>query len=345
MDLKIEYSPIENIKPYEGNAKRHPAKQIEQIKRSIQRFGFKDPVAIWNGEIVEGHGRVLAAQALGMDKVPVIRLDDLTDEERREYMLVHNQLTLNSGFDNELLAIELESLPALDLAEFDLKMPELPDPDDGYYGDERERTDNAYNLDIAVETMMTNDFWQMPVIRKESYIPKNLIGFNYAKTSKEKNTGIHFYIDDYQFERVWNNPEKYLDVLMMYDCILSPDFSLYMEMPMPMKIWNTYRSRQIGAYYQSKGIKVIPTISWAEPETFSFCFKGIEEGSVVSVSTVGVKKNALDIWREGMDEAIRQIRPEAVIEYGGDVGYEYKNVKVFRFENAVTENWKKRGEK
>ena len=182
----------------------------------------------------------------------------------------------------------------------------------------------------------------MPVIHNDNYIPNDLIGFNYAKTSKEKNVGIHFYIDDYQFERVWNSPEQYIDILKEYDCVLSPDFSLYMDMPMPMKIWNIYRSRQIGQYWQSQGIKVIPTISWAEKETFEFAFKGIEKGSIVSVSTIGVKrsKDALKIWQDGMDAMIEEIEPSTILVYGGKLDYDYGNIEVIYFNNKVTERMK-----
>lgn len=172
-----------------------------------------------------------------------------------------------------------------------------------------------------------------------------MIGFNYAKTSKEKNVGIHFYLDDYQFERLWNKPEEYVDILKQYDCILSPDFSLYMDMPMPMKIWNIYRSRLIGQYYQSQGIKVIPTLSWAEEETFEFCFEGIPKGSIVSISTIGVKKNkeALKIWKAGADELIRRIEPSTILIYGGKLDYDYGNIKVIYYENQVTERMIKNG--
>ncbi len=111
MKLKVEYVSIDDIKPYVNNAKLHPQEQIEQIKESIRLLGFDDPIAIWkNGEVIEGHGRLIAAQQLGMKEVPVIRLDDLTDEQRREYTLIHNKLTMNSGFDEALLALELADL-------------------------------------------------------------------------------------------------------------------------------------------------------------------------------------------------------------------------------------------
>lgn len=123
MELKIEYVPIEDIKPYAGNAKTHPAEQIEQIKKSIEQFGFNDPIAIWHDEVVEGHGRLIAATEMGIDVVPIIRLDGLTDEQRRAYALVHNKLTMNSGFNFDLLQIELENI-SFDMSEFDFDIDE-----------------------------------------------------------------------------------------------------------------------------------------------------------------------------------------------------------------------------
>ena len=113
--LKIEYVPIDSIKPYKNNAKLHPDEQVEQICNSIRETGFNDPIGVWHDEIVEGHGRLLAAEKLGMKEVPIIRLDDLTDEQRRAYMLAHNKLTMNSGFDVELLDMELAEIETIDM--------------------------------------------------------------------------------------------------------------------------------------------------------------------------------------------------------------------------------------
>jgi len=112
MELKIEYLSKEDLKPYANNAKVHTAEQIEQIKRSIEQFGFNDPIAIWHdNEIVEGHGRLLAVMEMPeIEKVPVIRLDELTDTQRKAYMLAHNKLTMNTNFDNGILSVELEDI-------------------------------------------------------------------------------------------------------------------------------------------------------------------------------------------------------------------------------------------
>lgn len=119
MELKIEYVDKESLKPYFHNAKLHPAEQVEQIKKSIEEFGFNDPIAIWGeDEIVEGHGRLLAVMEMSdITTVPVIRLDHLNDEQKRAYALVHNKLTMNSDFDMDLLYEELEAID-LDMAQF-----------------------------------------------------------------------------------------------------------------------------------------------------------------------------------------------------------------------------------
>jgi len=342
---RYENVPINKLKPYENNARTHSEKQVEKIANSIEAFGFINPVLIdSNYGIIAGHGRVLGATKLGMEEVPCLFIEDLTEEQKRAYIIADNKLALDAGWDYDLLKIELEELNDLDfditLTGFDLDI--VFDDDEGYYGDERERTNKEYNLDIVEHENLTNDFWQMPTIKNDGYIPADLIGFNYAKTSKDKNVGIHFFIDDYQFERCWASPEKYIDVLREYECILTPDFSLYMDMPMPMKIWNIYRSRQIGAYYQARGIKVIPTISWAEPETFEFCFLGIPKGSIVAVSTIGVKQDseALEIWEAGMEAMIEQIEPSTILVYGGELEFDYGDIKVIYYDNKVLKKWR-----
>lgn len=98
----------------------------------------------------------------------------------------------------------------------------------------------------------------------------------------------------------------------------------------------------IGAFYQRQGIKVIPTISWAEPGTFKFCFDGIEKNSIVSISTIGVKRTEFSnaIWKEGVDAMLNAIEPSDIIVYGGEIDYDYGKSKVHYFENTVLNNWK-----
>lgn len=117
--LKIEYLPIDALTPYDRNAKEHPQEQVDQIVESIRQFGMNDPIGVWgkNNLIVEGHGRLLALQQMGVTEVPIVRLDHMSDEQRRAYTLVHNKTTMNSGFDFDVLNSELEELN-IDMTDF-----------------------------------------------------------------------------------------------------------------------------------------------------------------------------------------------------------------------------------
>ena len=125
--LKIEYLPIEKLKPYDRNAKEHPQEQIDQIIESIRQFGMNDPIGIWGDDclIVEGHGRLIALKQMGETEAPTIRLDHMTDQQRRAYTLAHNKTTMNSGFDMELLQMELESIEDINMEDFGFTLDEI----------------------------------------------------------------------------------------------------------------------------------------------------------------------------------------------------------------------------
>lgn len=120
VDLKIEYLPVEALKPYERNARKHRDLDVDAIVKSIEEFGFDDPIGIWSADnlIVEGHGRLLAAKKIGMKTVPCIRLDHLTDEQRRAYALAHNKTAENSEWDLDILPEELASIVDIDMTSF-----------------------------------------------------------------------------------------------------------------------------------------------------------------------------------------------------------------------------------
>ena len=121
--MQIELVPITAIKPYENNAKIHTREQIEQIKQSIFEFGNNDPIAIdANGVIIEGHGRLMALQELGYTEVEVIRLGHLNEEQRKAYTLIHNKLTMNTGFDLDILATELQAIENINMKDYDFDL-------------------------------------------------------------------------------------------------------------------------------------------------------------------------------------------------------------------------------
>ena len=317
--LQVEYLSIDELKPYKKNAKIHTEKQVEQIKNSIERFGMNDPIGIWKGNvIIEGHGRMIACQELGFKEVPVIRLDHMTDKERKAYCLAHNKLTMNTDFDFEILSEELDGLFDFDMEDFGF---EFVDEED-YKEKTQERVENILNLGIAsYEGVGKYDIPELePVYDEDIGEITEWIGFNYV-LSDEEPTGkaVHFFIDDYQFERVFKNPEKYIEKLRRYECVLTPDFSPYGDMPMATQIFNHYKKHWCGAYFQEHGVRVVPTIRCSTDErSLEWYLDGEPEGGVVAYSSMWIKEgtNSYDVAVKEWQGMIEKLNPEKVFLYG-----------------------------
>lgn len=142
--LKIVKINIEDLKPYKNNAKIHTQEQIEQIKKSIKEFGMNDPIAVWGKDniIVEGHGRLEALKQLGYTEVDCIRLDHLTDEERKAYTLAHNKLTMNTDFDFDILYDELASIEDIDMSDFGFDLD--------FEDEEKEVVEDEFDVDANI---------------------------------------------------------------------------------------------------------------------------------------------------------------------------------------------------
>lgn len=142
--MEIVKININNLKPYKNNAKVHTPEQIEQIKKSIQEFGMNDPIAVWGKDnlIVEGHGRLEALKQLGYNQVDCIRLDHLTDEERKAYTLAHNKLTMNTDFDFDILNSELEDIEDIDMSDFGFDLD--------FEDEEKEVEEDDFDIDANI---------------------------------------------------------------------------------------------------------------------------------------------------------------------------------------------------
>lgn len=161
--------------------------------------------------------------------------------------------------------------------------------------------------------------YNIPILQPENISAEQFIGFNYAKTTKEHtDTCVHFFIDDYQFTRLWNHPDQYLNLLSKFKCVCTPDFSTYTDFPKAVQIYNHFRKHWLGAYWQMFGIKVIPTISWSDEESFEWCFDGEPKHGTVVVSSVGTQnsKQAKELFLTGYNEMMKRLEPETVIFYG-----------------------------
>nr|WP_288684338.1 DUF4417 domain-containing protein [uncultured Anaerobutyricum sp.] len=189
--------------------------------------------------------------------------------------------------------------------------------------------------------------YEIPQIEVTHFESCEFVGFNYAAQAKKREKkGIHFFLDDYQFERLWKTPDRYLSMLYDFKYVMTPDFSTYTDFPKIIQIYNHYRKHWIGAYLQENGIDVIPTISWSIPDSYEWCFDGEPEGGTVAVSSVGTQKNkkTKELFILGYKEMVRRLQPETIIFYG-DVPEECTEnivkIKAFqeKFKEAKCDGW------
>lgn len=161
-------------------------------------------------------------------------------------------------------------------------------------------------------------FFEFPKIKPTYSIPNRVIPFSKAISCKDYDQWVHFYEDDFLFERIWRNPCKYLDILKRFNGVILPDFSLYRDMPLVMQLWNVYRSRAIGHWLQINGVKVVPNIRYGDRRTYRICCDGISKHCVIAIGTHGNLKLLDDrkVFLEGLDEIIKILEPIVIVIYG-----------------------------
>ncbi|MDR0627984.1 MAG: DUF4417 domain-containing protein [Bifidobacteriaceae bacterium] len=163
--------------------------------------------------------------------------------------------------------------------------------------------------------------FQMPFVYAQMVRTDDLELLGFDKTRRielsrvRKSKTVHFFLDDYKFDEVWKAPDKQIRKLGQYAQSLSPDFSVYSDMPEPLQMYSTFRNRWCAAVWQAAGMIVVPTVSWGGENTFEFCFDGIEKGSIVAVSTIGTARY-VDEFLGGFRQLCDRIEPRMVINYG-----------------------------
>ena len=149
-------------------------------------------------------------------------------------------------------------------------------------------------------------------------IPSKLIYYTDLPKNSHVNGFVHFYMDDYKFESIWNHPQSALKKFKRCEGVVTPDFSTYQDMPAALKIYNTYRMRAFGYWLGKNGIQVINNVRWGTPETYRYCFQGIEQNSIVCLSTVGClsAKHDEERFTEGLKVMIETLNPSHILIYG-----------------------------
>lgn len=193
------------------------------------------------------------------------------------------------------------------------------------------QTRNVENVNIA--SFPGEGAYDMPIISPVTELPEvqQVIGFNEALVCRRPvGRAVHFFLDDYQFVRVWKQPTRYVELLKSFDYVFAPDFSLFVDYPVALQMYSQYRKHWCARYWQANGLTVVPVINWAYESSYDWCFDGEPEHSIVAVSSVGVAddERMVSMFRNGYREMLNRLEPLKVMYFGKDVLGDLKDDRV-----------------
>jgi Domain of unknown function (DUF4417) len=161
--------------------------------------------------------------------------------------------------------------------------------------------------------------YDIPVLAPSAFVPKTLGAWHdpvQRRAAAADGGALHFFLDDYRFEKVWSRPESTYERVAEVGAALSPDFSMWRDMPKAMQIWQVYRSRWCAAFWQHLGVEVVPTVTWGGTETFDFTFDGLPRCATLALSMVGVRKDGKQKFITGLNELVSRLDPAMLLCYG-----------------------------
>lgn len=336
--MDIEYINPKDLVPYSKNAKKHPSEQVKRIAKSIKEFGFRQPIVIDKDNVVIiGHGRLLASKRLKLDTIPVVRVDNLTEEQVKALRLADNKVG-ESDWSEDLLNLELS-----DLKEFDIDMSSfgfdiMKDDDNSDADDDDADTDDQNDIfndhvrsafkhnvfdNQERKQFSADNYYGIPSMYPTQTTGTQFLRFmDWNEVDDPENYIAHFYYDDIKFMQAWRDPDKYIEKLKKFKAVVAPDFSSYTDFPIVLQILGAYRRQWVGAYWQLHGIDVIPDCQWGNEETYKWCFEGIPKNATVAISSLGVKTNKDfngiegELFKKGFDEMMNRLSPTTILWYG-----------------------------
>ncbi len=179
----------------------------------------------------------------------------------------------------------------------------------------------------------------------EGRLPRFLIPFHQARKAAYRQAFVHFYIDDYSYECLWNTPDRYLPMLRSFEGVIGTDFSQLADMPYPQRLWNCYRNRLIGQWMQGNGINYIHNVTWSLPDSYDYSFSGLPQRDVIAINCNGIIGTDCSkyLWRRGYEEALARLNPRAIVRYGArmpgeneDISIYFQNERLSRLRKAAT---------
>lgn len=203
---------------------------------------------------------------------------------------------------------------------------------------------------LLVENADFDGMFEIPLIKTSNLLPDKLITFSKAISSKDYDFWVCFYEHDEAINRFWKDPKKYLPMLKKFRGIISPDYSLYFDMPFAQQIESTYKGRALGFWIQDNGIEVIPNVRWGDRRSFELACMGVERDKTIAISTHGCIKTVDDKKRfiAGFDYVVEKLQPKTVIVYGRDPDKifnitQMRGIRILPFESEFSKSHKKGG--
>ena len=309
--LAIKYVSPEILKPHPENPRVHPESAITKLTRSVEEFGWTSPILVTRDfTILAGHARLKAAQKANVKKIPVIVLP-LTGAKAKAYLIADNKLQEETTWDNTILR---NLLMTIDTGEIDMELTGFSSKEiEALITGVSEASEDAiavsgeqegafalkpdmvfksgapYNIpelrmDMLTECPEPIATWSGP----DASTPKGFEWYFYNHGSDSirgldlKKTVYGFYVDDYRFEPLWDRPDDYTGRILnrKIPICVTPNFSVLVDMPEAAQIWNSYRARWVGRYFQEAGLKIIPDVLLPmEPKQEEWMFAGIPKGA------------------------------------------------------------------
>ena len=368
--MKIEKKFLKDLKPAEYNPRKANAKQEGHLKASLEKFGVVEPVIVNCNKdreniIVGGHFRVRELKKLNYKEVDCV-IVDLSLQDEKELNI---RLNANTGdFDWDLLANNFElaeindwglEVPDMEIeAEEDLEEEDSKEEEQGIKEDNVLQYNsfalfgrhNAYDIPLLKENMLfdgdIDDLFFDKSQLEDDFQSKTMLCLEGGRVSLKKydfalkNNIVGFFADDFRFEKVWNNAIELMEFYKENEvkALLTPNFSLWADEPLPFQILSTYKTQWCGRFWQEAGMKVVPTLNFSTKESYDFCFLGVPKETPLVFFQVRNPANQkeIDIALQGIEKAHKIINFKKAYFYGAG-----KTKKSSELINQISSNFEK----
>ena len=314
---------LAEIHPYENNPRINDD-AVDDVLASIEQCGDLDPIEVdENNVVLSGHTRLKALTKRGDKSADVIRFSGLTEEQKKKYRILTNKTGEKALWDFGKLSEELDGI---DFDGFDFGIDEMIQIEEDAEIQHEINREIAHARFTNIENLNKGQYlgeglYDIPILDPVFELPpiKRWIDFDHVlREQNPEGVGVHFFIHDYKFQRLWVSPERYVDKLKRFAVVATPDFSPYGDMPHALQIYNHYRKHWVGKFLQKAGVTVIPTIRCStDPRSFDWYLDGEPHGGIVMISSMWTDQEATEeISKREYETMKRVLKPKKIFIYG-----------------------------